>query len=252
MDNIFSIKKNSLLPYFQGQFDLNGRKTGVEVLIRQNHPVKGVLPPSSFLSSYENTPLISLIDLWSFRVAIAWQKRHPELNVSSNISGFSLSSKEFIEAIKNIVFTEKIDISRFTLELTEQSEIPDIAIEYSRILKDTGIKLALDDWGKEFSGSNRLLSLPIDTIKIDQHLIQNLHQKCSIEKKLESPDCKATVLTKNTILSGKEMQMAVVAEGVETQEQFNILVDLGCNNFQGYFFERPYAESELSEYSLKA
>lgn len=245
IDSIFELKNKILVPYYQGLFDDEGRHIGSELLIRLNDPKLGILAPRFFLPDIEKAKLMTVVDLWSFKQAIAWQARHPQLHISCNISGQSLESDQFLSEIcEYTAKNNSINVHKINIELTESSDIDDSAIEKAQMIVDLGYHLVLDDWGKEYSGFNRLFALPIHRVKIDKFLVDNLNaESCNLDN-LSLSGCKAANIIGGMIEIANRLGIEVVAEGVEREEQFKLLKSLACNQFQGYYFQKPQPEAD--------
>ena len=225
------------MPYFQGLFDKEGNQFGSELLVRLKNENKIILP-GNFIPQIEEAKLISLIDLWSFEEACKWQQRYPKLQASCNISGDSLVSGFFFEKLSELTQIYAIDSSKISLELTESRDISLSAIATVEQLANLGYKLVLDDWGKEYSGFNRLYALPISKVKIDRFLIANL----TTDNLVRNGNYKAIRIIEGMIEIARRLKIEILAEGVETKEQFELLKKLGCREFQGYYFNKPQSD----------
>ena len=228
------LKQFALL--YQPQIGSDGRIFGAEALIRWNHPEKGVISPGTFIPIAEVTGQIIEIGDWIFRHAcqqlVAWQElaSHRHIVLSVNVSARQLFHPDFVVNLINIIEETGADPYQLELELTEFMLIDDVddVIEKMMALKAIGVRFSLDDFGTGFSSLSYLKRLPLDQLKIDQSFVRDL---------LDDPNDAAIVRT--IIALGNSLGLAVIAEGVETAEQRDALVELGCLRLQGYLFGRP-------------
>lgn len=208
-------------PYFQYQFDSERRVIGAEILLR---PKQGNIV--DFVRDLESKNEIHLLDLLAFETALKLSKSN-QVKCSCNFSAITMNQPNIVEKILFIYEFNKINQQKIILELTEGRLLNELEIANINKLIDLGFNLALDDYGKEYSGLNRLYSLDFDQIKIDKYLIEQIH--CT----------KAYEIIKSTLNLGDRLCCDVVAEGVETELQFRLLKELGCKIFQGYYLHRP-------------
>jgi EAL domain-containing protein (putative c-di-GMP-specific phosphodiesterase class I) len=203
----------ALTPYFQKQFNAQKEVVGAEILMR---PQFGNIIDIVKILEMQNQ--IYHLDLLAFSYALKFQ----EINSSSNFSGKSLSNKKVIDSI--ILADPMVQVK---IEITESKDLSTGAVKNIEFLSQFGFKISLDDYGTQFNSLNRLVTLPVSEIKIDKYLIDYL------------PKTKAIAIIKNTINLAHEINCMVVAEGIESKEQFDILVDLGCDRFQGFWLHKP-------------
>lgn len=227
--------------YFQPKFDLlTGEVRGVEVLARWHHPVKGILPPSTFL------PVIERCNLWDEMLfeqldqGLSVQEQllsqgHP-LNLAFNLDTSQLANCHLTARIKAVLRTRRASGSGLTFELTETGllEAPVTSLENLLRLRMMGCGLSLDDFGAGFSSLQRLCQLPFSEIKLDGEFIRNL--------KLQ-PRCGAVI--SSTLAMAKSLGMSVVIEGIETSEQLSQLQEMGCTLGQGYLYARPMCATDF-------
>jgi diguanylate cyclase (GGDEF)-like protein/PAS domain S-box-containing protein len=223
----------------------SNRVTGVEALVRWNHPEMGLLPPSRFLAIAEAAGLAISLDYWVLRTACEyigeWNTQHPDktLSVSVNISPNQFRSSDLDRAIAMILSTTKLAPEKLTLEITEgvMLQNPEQVIQILKRIKALGVQIAIDDFGTGYSSMAYLSTLPVDILKIDRSFITPIGEK---------PESKAVV--------GAIMQLArafalrVTGEGVETKAQIDALRQLDCDHVQGYLFAPPLTNSELLEF----
>ncbi|MBW4460981.1 MAG: EAL domain-containing protein [Nodosilinea sp. WJT8-NPBG4] len=221
---------------------ITGRIMGAEALLRWHHPELGMVDPNVFIPIAEKTGHIIEIGNWVLEAVCAqtkiWQDLHPiPLKVSVNLSVFQLRQADLVQTITQILNQTQLDPNCLELELTETSLMDDIesAIAILGELKAVGIKISLDDFGTGYSSLNYLKRLPLDILKIDRSFINDI---------FHAPQ-NATIVT-TIIAMARGLKLRVIAEGVETQEQFNFLREQGCQAIQGYLFS-PAVPAEQFE-----
>jgi diguanylate cyclase (GGDEF)-like protein/PAS domain S-box-containing protein len=242
-----ALKKNEFYLCYQPLLELKtGEITCTEALIRWQHPHLGLVPPAQFIPLAEETGLIEEIGAWVLTTACvqtkAWQKSgHPNLGVSVNVSAHQFQQHAFIGQVIQALKASQLEPEFLSLELTESAMLKDIAYSISVMkgLQDLGVKVSIDDFGTGYSSLSYLRNLPIDTLKIDQSFINNLHD-----------DPSDIAIVKAIITMGQGLDVKVVAEGVETDEQINILRDLNCHYAQGYYIQKPL-ESKAFEQGFR-
>ncbi|MFZ5523416.1 MAG: EAL domain-containing protein [Pseudomonadota bacterium] len=229
--------------HYQPICDLSdGRIAGFEALIRWNHPIDGLMPPMDFLWIAEQTGQIREIGLWTLeRVCRDWPmlKRFTEYQepfVSVNLSASQLSNEMLVEDVKSILSGHDMNPAEIKLELTETAMVahPEIAQQIFKRLIELGSSLALDDYGTGRSGLGHLQKYPIGTLKIDRVFIAPV---------LESAH--NAEIVRSSIALAHSLDMGVVAEGVENAEVRAILVEMGCDYGQGWYFGRPSTLQDL-------
>lgn len=220
------------------------RLAGCEALIRWIHPDRGFISPAKFIPIAEETGLINAIGEWVLREACLqaqrWNRSGYELpRIGINVSADQLNPG-FLNVVDHVVESTGIDTRRLKLEVTETSIIdsPDEATETLFALKQRGIELALDDFGTGFSSLSYLHRFPFDTIKIDRAFIKNLGTSDS--------DGKDEALVKTIVGLGQNLSMTTVAEGIETQDQLEMVTSWGCDFGQGYYLAKPMKAEQLS------
>jgi diguanylate cyclase (GGDEF)-like protein/PAS domain S-box-containing protein len=228
--------------YYQTQVDSHQRILGAEVLLRWNHPSKGILAPTSFIDVCEESGLIIPIGQWVLETACrqlkVWQK-HPQLRdlqLSINVSAKQFYQLNFVSQIKRTLLESGAKPSQIKLELTESSMLKNVEDTVSKMneLKLMGVRFSLDDFGTGHSSLLYLKRLPLDQIKIDQSFVRDI-----------STDLNDAVIVKAIISMSDAMGLNVIAEGVETVAQRDFLDAHGCHVFQGYLFSRPMPLSDF-------
>ncbi len=231
--------------YYQPINQLNNESIyGVEALIRWNHPEKGMISPMEFIPLAEETGLICEIDYWVLETAFIQKRKWEQecslpIKMSINISGKSLVKVSLLDKLSELI--ERVDIKRedIQIEITETSYMENVeasAIILERI-KEMGIKIALDDFGTGYSSLTYLEILPIDIVKLDRKFIMNPLE--------HAEEC---VIVQNLIKLTHDLNLKILAEGIETREQLNFLRENGCDLGQGYLFSRPLPASTIEEY----
>ncbi len=223
---------------FQPQLDFASRQmSGMEALVRWNHPELGMIMPDEFIGIAEEAGLISDIGEWiardAIRQAAGW--RAP-IKLALNLSPLQMRSERFVVALVQTIAASGIPTERIEVEITETALLHDTAqnVQTLHRLRDLGVRIALDDFGTGYSSLNYLRKFPFDTIKIDRCFVQDL---------MNRPDCQAII--RATVALADELSMSTVAEGIETQEQFDWLKEAGCTAGQGYFISRPQTFEQL-------
>ncbi|HNR03239.1 MAG TPA: bifunctional diguanylate cyclase/phosphodiesterase [Bacillota bacterium] len=230
--------------YYQPQWDIVQNKvSGLEALIRWKNPELGYVNPLKFINIAEDTHMIIPIGEWVLKSACTTLKElhrqgHEGLSVSVNISMVQLLQDDFVCKVTGILDYAGLSPEYLELEITESvlMESCDALEGKLKILKDMGIKIALDDFGKGYSSLNYLKQLPISTLKIDKSFIDTIES-----------DSKHKSLTNVIVKLGRIMGLSVVAEGVETKEQLDYLTRHRCDKVQGYLFSKPVPGEKVIE-----
>lgn len=227
-----AIARNELFLVFQPFLDLGtNRITGLEALLRWQHPSRGLVPPSEFIPIAEETGLIHEIGEWVTRRACATVAEWPEdIRVAVNFSAAQFHNTGILQTIVQALADTKIAPHRLEIEITESMLLSKYgsAATVLNALLELGVTVALDDFGTGFSSLTYLRKLPFSRIKIDQSFIRDM---------LVQPDCAAIV--KSVIGLARDLQIGVVAEGVETADQLECLRQISCDEVQGYLISRP-------------
>lgn len=235
-----ALAERQFVVQYQPQVALGGvpRLSGVEALVRWNHPERGLVPPGEFIEELEELDLIGeltryVLDEVCRQIAV-WSggRRTPSalLNVSVNLSARELRSEELVSALAAIIDGHGIDPGRICFEVTESAAASDIvqATHTLGALRDLGARIALDDFGKGYSALNYLRVLPIDTVKIDREFIRDL-----------PGDASSTAMIRAIVEMARGIDKHVLAEGVEYFGQHELLQEIGCDFAQGFLYGRP-------------
>ena len=230
------IYSDQFLLHYQPQVDGAGRLTGVEALVRWQHPQRGMVPPGEFIPLAEDSGLILPLGHWVLRTACAqlaaWasQPKMAHVIVAVNVSARQFKLPNFVEEVMAILDDAGAMPQRLKLELTESMLLADVEDIITKMteLKAKGVGFALDDFGTGYSSLTYLKRLPLDQLKIDQSFVRDV---------LADPNDAA--IAKAIITLGQSLGLAVIAEGVETDGQRDFLARHGCTAYQGYLFGRP-------------
>jgi len=231
-----AVEREELVLLYQPKVGIrDGQVTGVEALARWDHPTQGIISPGEFMPVAEDTGLITAIGQWVLRAACrqlaVWREQGlPPLRVAVNLSQRQFAQDGLIQMVREALHITSIDSSRLELELTEAMVMrnPERAEKMLGQLKDLGVRLVVDDFGIGISSLKFLNRLPLDSVKIDRSLILDLpHSR------------EAAALTRGVIAMAHSLNLRVVAESVETAEQWEMLRELGCEEMQGNYFSAP-------------
>ncbi len=230
--------------YYQPQINLQTDSvTGLEALIRWRHPDLGLVSPGTFIPLAEESDLIIQIGKWVLEVAcqqvVEWQQSTGiPLSISVNLSARQFFDSTLVETIAQVLGQTQLDPQYLELEITETIAIKNISRAQSvlRQLQKMGIRIAMDDFGTGFSSLNYLTQLPLDTLKIDQSFIKRL-----------TTDAKELEVINAVLSLGRGLHLSVVAEGVDTPEQLELLRSLKCETVQGFLISHPLPADEATE-----
>jgi diguanylate cyclase (GGDEF)-like protein/PAS domain S-box-containing protein len=234
-----ALERGEMRVHYQPIVELpTGKTVGVEALVRWEHRERGLVPPSEFIPLAEETGLVVPLGHWVLDEACRALSTLPEqITLSVNLSGRQLLQPEFCTELKQMLERCRIDPSRLRLELTESMLIGNGAAARAALtqLRGTGVRLCIDDFGTGYSSLSYLHELPIDSLKIDRSFVGAMGDD---ERKIK--------IVQSILVLGKALGIDVVAEGVETAEQADLLRRLGCEKAQGYYFARPVPLEQLS------
>ncbi len=238
-----ALDRNELVVHYQPQVELRtGRIVGVEALVRWNHPTKGMIPPMEFIPIAEESGLIFPISEWvlteSCRQAKQWQAAGlPRLCVAVNLSGRQFRQTGLAKQVRRLLADAGLDPDGLELELTESTLVKDAeaAIAVCTELKAIGVRFAIDDFGTGYSSLSYLKRFPVDTLKVDRSFIKELPGNSE-----DAAICTAIVAMAHSL------NLSVVAEGVETPGQRDLLARKGFDAAQGYLFGRPVPGEDLT------
>ena len=237
-----ALDQDQLCLHYQVQVDSAHRPLGAEALIRWNHPARGLVSPAQFIPLAEKTGLILPIGKWLLETACRqlkrWESRPQtsELSLSINVSARQFRQPGFVAEVKEAIRRHAIDPRRLKLELTESLLLENIedTIATMHELKETGIRFSLDDFGTGYSSLQYLKRLPLDQLKIDQSFVQDIAANKSDKE-----------IVRTIVAMAQTLNLEVIAEGVEQEEQRQLLFNKGCTYYQGYLFGKPVSSTEF-------
>jgi diguanylate cyclase (GGDEF)-like protein/PAS domain S-box-containing protein len=237
-----ALQRQQLVLHYQPQVVGSNRITGVEALLRWQHPVRGMVSPAEFIPLAEETGLILPMGQWVLEQACtqlaAWAD-HPglaQLTIAVNVSARQVQQADFVQRVQDTLTRTRAQPQRLKLELTESMLVDDVQAIIARMaaLKALGVGFALDDFGTGYSSLAYLKRLPLDQLKIDQGFVRNI-----------VTDPNDAAIAKMVIVLAESLGLSVIAEGVELQAQADFLAHLGCHAYQGYLFSRPLPVPDL-------
>jgi len=240
-----ALERGELLLHYQPKGDLySGQVTGVEALVRWQHPARGLVPPAQFIPLAEESGLIVAIGAWVLREACR-QTRQWQLDglspmrVAVNLSPMQFRQPDLVEQIANTLAESGLDPGWLELEVTESLVManPEVATDFLMRLKQMGIRLAMDDFGTGYSSLGYLKRFPFDVLKIDRSFVQNI---------VTEPD--DAVIAVAVIAMAHSLGLKVIAEGVEDESQMRYLRSHLCDEIQGYLLCRPLPAAELAAF----
>jgi EAL domain-containing protein (putative c-di-GMP-specific phosphodiesterase class I) len=242
-----AIANGELVVHYQPRVELaTGDVHAVEALVRWDHPERGLLSPGEFLPLAEHTGLIRPLTGYVLDAALAdcasWSKDGLRPGVSANLSARDLLDADLPREVESLLTKHGVDPTLLEVEITENTILIDP--ERTRIvlerLRDLGVRLSIDDFGTGFSSLGQLKRLAVDVLKIDKSFVLNMEH-----------DDNDDVIVRSTIELGHNLGLRVVAEGVETQETWSRLAQLGCDTAQGFFISRPLPRIVLVDWLRK-
>ncbi len=235
------IAANELVLHYQPQLNLHTcQLEGAEALVRWQHPERGLLMPDAFISLAETTGLIAPLTDWVFsqaiRQAALWRRSGLDIGVSVNLSAQTLRQLDLPDRIAQATAQAGLTPNRITLEITESKVADDLdsLLDITTRLRIKGFLLAIDDFGTGFSSLTQLRRLPFTELKLDRTFVSGA-----------ANDSDARSLLESSVSLAKRLQLKTVAEGIETEEEWNLLVWMGVELGQGYYMARPMGADKL-------
>jgi diguanylate cyclase (GGDEF)-like protein len=231
-----ALENDEFILYYQPQINLNSRKIiGAEALIRWIHPEKGMIPPNDFIPIAEESGIILEINKWVLKTA-CWQHTIwresglPLTSIAVNLSGYKLADQNLVQTVTNALEKSSINPRSLEIEITENVLMQETKDTIATLeeLKRLNLRIALDDFGTGYSSLSYLTAFPVDSIKIDRSFVPGC-----------TTDPKKLIIIKAIIAMGQSLGKTIVAEGIETREQFELIRLHGCDQGQGYYFSRP-------------
>ena len=238
-----AVEKGEFELHFQVQVDSSHRPFGAEALLRWHHPVRGVVLPANFIDVAESTDLIIPIGQWVLETACAqlrsWARAAEtrDLSLCVNVSAKQFHKAEFVGTVRALVRRYAVNPKRLVLELTESSLLRDTeeTIATMNALRDIGVQFSLDDFGTGYSSLQYLKRLPLHQLKIDRSFVRDI-----------AVDTSDLSIVQTIIAMARSLNLQVIAEGVETQEQCRLLLNMGCDEFQGFLFGKPVSIDQFN------
>ncbi len=243
-----AISKNQFELYYQPQSS-HQHIIGAEALIRWNHPKKGVLTPNHFIPQIEKLDLMLTLSHWVLRRAckqLAIWSRNPltkNLSLAVNVCAQDFTDQDYVKNVISIIDQESANPHLLKLELTESVLISNMetTIIKMKMLRSYGVRISLDDFGTGYSSLNYLKKLPLDQLKIDQSFIREIASNRHDQ-----------AIARTVIELAKSLDLDVIAEGVETDSQFQYLLSIGCNKIQGYLLSHPLPIRDFNDFLIKS
>jgi EAL domain-containing protein (putative c-di-GMP-specific phosphodiesterase class I)/GGDEF domain-containing protein len=239
-----AVEQNTLELFYHPQIDIKNQKViGVEALLRWNHPEYGYIPPDEFIPLAEQTGAINDVTRWVLNLAISHavklQNLGYEMMMSVNISAINLKQVDFINQIEDLLQKHQLSPQKLILEVTETAMMDDPvnALEVLTALNEKGIKISIDDFGTGYSSLAYIKQLPVKEVKIDRSFVANL-----------DTDHENVVIVNTTINMSHDLNLKVVAEGIETEDVQKMLHQLGCDFAQGFLFTKPIPFNDLKNW----
>lgn len=229
---------------YQPRFNAYGHVTALEALLRWRHPSLGLVPPAAFIPVAENSNAILAIGDWAIHAAClqsrAWQDAgFRVVPIAVNVSTHQLYQCDFAARVRSLLAQSALAPRDLELEVTESAVMHDMATAAATLqqVQALGVKVALDDFGTSHSSLSSLHRLPVNYLKIDRSFVRHMRRQ---------PSCAAIIAAIVTL--AHSLDLAVIAEGVETDAQLQQLMGLRCDEFQGYLFARPLSASHVERF----
>ncbi|MBR1508512.1 MAG: EAL domain-containing protein [Eubacterium sp.] len=232
-DLINAIDVDNIRPYLQPIADKDGKVVGAEALARWMHPDLGFLQPNRFIPVFEKNGMITDLDrhIWkdACRILARWKDTNPDMFISVNISPKDFYFVDVLEEITGLVKEYDIDPKKLRIEITETAMMTDSEEKMAIFnkLRKSGFIVEMDDFGSGYSSLNLLKDMPVDVLKLDMHFLSDENNK------------RSDTIIRNIINLSNELNIITLTEGVETEEQYYLLKEMGCSLFQGYYFAKP-------------
>ncbi|MBR5942683.1 MAG: EAL domain-containing protein, partial [Clostridia bacterium] len=242
-----ALATNQFKVFYQPKYDITGEKpvlSSAEALVRWIHPELGFISPGDFIPVFEEHGLINKLDLYVWREAAAqirrWRNKYGmTVPVSVNVSRIDLQTADFEGEIIGIVKENDISFSDLLLEITESAytENEESIVKTVAQLRETGFKIEMDDFGSGYSSLNMLTAMPIDALKLDMRFVRHL-----------TADSKDIRMVQLMVDIAGFLSVPVISEGVETEEQVQLLRECGCDIVQGYYFSKPVPAGDFEKF----
>ena len=240
-----AITERQFMMYLQPKYSIAKNEIiGAEALVRWRHPQRGMIYPDQFIPVIEENGFIRKVDYYIWTEACRFIKRCEKAGittcpVSVNVSRVHLKDNECIEVLADLIKDYGIPKSLLELEITETENDQQISLKALK-LKEEGFTLLMDDFGSGYSSLNILLETPFDVIKLDKKFMENM-----------MVSGKGRLILEQVVSMANKLELGLLAEGVETKEQIELLESIGCDQVQGYYYAKPMPEDEFFELLLK-
>ena len=238
-----ALERGELEVLYQPMVGLDGKLAGLEALLSWNHPTHGRIAPQRFIPIAEETGLIVSIGSWVMRQACSQSARwrtagHTGAGVSVNVSALQFEGVEFVETVRAALASSGLPPAALELELTESFVMRDIQASTRRMtqLRELGVGISIDDFGTGYSSLSYLNRLPVNSLKIDQSFVRDLHRPAG-----------SLPIVQTIVRLAHNMDLCVVAEGVETLEELNLLRVVGCDKVQGHLFGQSLRPDQVDQ-----
>jgi diguanylate cyclase (GGDEF)-like protein len=237
-----AIEQRQIVPFLQPIVDNKGNIIGAEALVRWLHPKEGFLPPFTFIPIFEKNGMIADVDKYIWRCACeilaSWTGEKEKLFISVNISPKDFYFMDVYAEIENLVKEFKINPNRLRIEITETVMMTDVESRMAILkrFRENGFIVEMDDFGSGYSSLNQLKDMPLDVLKIDMKFLSKAED-----------NHRAKTILRNVLRLSSDLGLFSLTEGVETEDQYNMLNQMGCNLFQGYYFAKPMSVSDYEK-----
>ncbi|MDF2485274.1 MAG: hypothetical protein K0R46_1442 [Herbinix sp.] len=242
-----AIEREEFVLFYQAQMNLETKQVvGFEALIRWNHPTKGLVNPDEFIYLAEETGLIIPIGKWVLRTAChqlkQWSQEFPDINMAVNLSARQFKDKDIVKIVYDIIEETGVNPKNLELEITESIALDDIEYTIATIqeLRKIGVNFSLDDFGTGYSSMNYLKRLPVSNLKIDKSFLNTVMEDRSDQKIIQ------TIIT-----LARNLDLLVIAEGVESFDQEEFLKESNCDKAQGYLYSKPIPKDMAIQFLKK-
>ncbi|MHB8128625.1 MAG: putative bifunctional diguanylate cyclase/phosphodiesterase [Mobilitalea sp.] len=242
-----AIERDEFVLFYQAQMDLESKSVvGFEALIRWNHPTKGLVPPDEFIYLAEETGLIIPIGKWVLRTACLqlkqWSEEYPNIKMAVNLSARQFKDREMVKLVYDVIEETGIDPRNLELEITETIALDDLEYTISTIqeLRKIGVSFSLDDFGTGYSSMNYLKRLPVSNLKIDKSFLDTVMEDRCDQKIIQ------TIIT-----LARNLDLVVIAEGVENSDQEIFLKEANCDKAQGFLYSKPVPKDMAVQFLRK-
>ena len=248
-----ALQRHELTLDYQPRFDLEtGAVTSAEALVRWRRPEHGPVSPAEFIPVAEATGLILPLGDQVLSMAVQqaklWQDAGNAWRVAVNVSAKQLACSDFAGNVQKELAAHALDPGCLELEITESAAVENLGDTAAQLreLRHLGVRVALDDFGTAYSSLTQLKRLPLDVLKIDQAFIRDLASQPEVAESGTAAETCGAEIVKTVIALGRSLGLVVVAEGVETRAQLELLRSLGCHEVQGYYLARPQSAAALA------